>query len=780
MNSRKSVKTALLCGTMLAASATAFGAQAQQAARPAPAPGQNVIQEVVVTAQRRNERLEDVPMSVTALSSQEIARAGVTSIHELSRLTPGVQINLAGAFTQPTIRGITTLTNGTNVENNVAVYVDGFYNPNSNDINMDLANLASIQVLKGPQGTLYGRNATGGAILIDTLAPSHDWTGRIEGTYARFNDRRVSGYVSGPITEQLRFSLAGYTRDSDGYIKKADPTRPGATKGNAAPIDQRSVRFKLQGDITDDLSATVGLNYSAINDVRGILFSGFAHVPPTFPAASRAPRFGTAAFNGDNRNLVITQEATLTVAWNHSLGTLTSRTGFAHRRNKSAFDPDGTFVNAVYSWISLPQDTFQQSLDYNFTGVKNLDLLVGAQYFHDNIKTDPGVLVYTGGRLLNRNYFSQHTEAMAVYIDGTYHFNDKWSLTLGGRYSYDDKKFVFLPISANGAITPSTNPCPIPPNAPTPGTPSATCIPSFLIDTKFDTINRKFTPRAVLRYEIDPGTNVYASYTKGFRSGAYSGSGATDPRLITPTRPETVDAYEIGFKTARSRVRFDAAAFYYDYKDLNVSLSVPNPFCAPGQPCSITTLFANAPKAKIYGVDGQVTFNPIENLNVRVGAAWLHARYGDFPNANGTGVNATNTLNVSPQTQDWSDQQMARAPNFTANVGIDYTIEDVVGGRLDLAGNYNYTDSYVVNNASLYGPLFPPRANMQRFRQGAYSLVSIQATWTDPTDHYWITAFCNNLFDKTYRMISSGGTTSGDYSVPGEPQVFGVKVGYKF
>jgi len=755
--SRTGVRAALFCGSTLAAITTAFGAAAAQPPNP------NVLQEVVVTAQRRSENLENVPMSITAISPQEIARSGVTSMHELSRITPGVQINLAGAFTQPTIRGVTTLTNGTNVENNVAVYVDGFYNPNSNDINMDLANLSGIEVLKGPQGTLYGRNATGGAILITTLQPSKVYTGRIEGTYARFNDKRLSGYVSGPITDEIRFSLAGYTRDSDGYVKKADPAHPGQTNGDAAPIDQRSVRFKLQGDVTNDLTATLGLNYSAINDVRGILFSGFAHVPPTFPLASRAPRFGVAAFNGDNRNLVITQEATMTVAYNTPFGALTSHTGFAHRHNKSAFDPDGTFVNAVYSWIQLPQDTFQQALDYNITAIENLDLIVGAQYFHDSIKTDPGVLVYTGGRLLNQNYFSQHTEAMAVYIDGTYHLTDKWSVTLGGRYSYDDKKFVFLPISANGAITPS-----------------AAGIPAFTIDSKFDSINRKFTPRAVLRYEIEPRTNVYASYTKGFRSGAYSGSGAADPRLITPTRPETVNAYEVGFKTARSRLRFDAAAFYYDYKDLNVSLSVPNPFCVPGTPCSITTLFANAPKAKIYGVDGQVVFTPIDNLNIRVGAAWLHARYGDFPNANGTGVNATNTLNVSPQVQDWSDQQMARAPNFTANVGVDYTIEDVFGGKLDMSGNYNYTDSYVVNNASLYGPLFPPRADMQRFRQGAYSLVSLQVTWRDPTDHYWVTGFVNNLFDKSYRMISSGGTTSGDYSVPGEPQVYGVKVGYKF
>ncbi|CAN7492389.1 TonB-dependent receptor [Phenylobacterium sp. LjRoot219] len=774
MNSRKSVKSALLCGTVLAATATAFGAQAQQAARPAPAPGQNVIQEVVVTAQRRNERLEDVPMSITAITPQDIAKSGVTSIHELSRVTPGAQINLAGAFTQPSIRGVTTLTNGTNVENNVAIYIDGFYNPNSNDINMDLANLSGVQVLKGPQGTLYGRNATGGAILITTLEPSSVWTGKIEGTYARFNDRRLSGYVSGPISEQMRFSLAGYTRDSDGYIKKADPANPGQTKGDAAPIDQRSVRFKLQGDITDDLQATLGLNYNTMNDTRGILFSGFEHVPPTIPLAVRAPGFGTAAFNGVNRNLVITQEGTLTVRWNSDIGTLTSYTGFAHRKNKSAFDPDGTFANNVISWISLPQDTFQQAIDFNYTGIENLDLVVGGMYFHDNIKSNPGVtvLIPPAPAASTNNFFSQHTEALAFYVDGTYNFNEKWSLTLGGRYSYDDKKFVFLPINLAGNIIVA------PPN------PQVGPIPPFTVDTRFQDISRKFTPRAVLRYSIDERTNVYASYSKGFRSGAFNASGATDPRLITPTEPETITAYEVGFKMARSKVRFDMAAFYYDYKNLNVSLTVPNPFCTNPSQCSITTLFANAPKAEIYGLDGQAVFTPIENLNVRIGAAYLHARYGNFPGASGTGVNPATNLNVSPQIQDWSDKQMARAPNFSGNIGVDYTIEDVFGGSLDLAGNYNYTDSYVVNNASLYGPLFLPAnpgvAGAQRFRQGAYSLVSIQATWTDPTEHYWVTAFCNNLFDKTYRMVYSGSVSAGDYSTPAEPQVYGVKVGYKF
>jgi iron complex outermembrane receptor protein len=753
MNSRKSVKTALLCGTMLAASAAAFGAQAQEAARPAPAPRQNTIQEVVVTGQRRTQQLENVPASITAVSPQELQRSGVTNTTEINRLVAGVQINAAGFATQPAIRGITSLTNGTNIENNVAVYVDGFYTPSATDINMGLANVAGIEVLKGPQGALYGRNATGGAILITTLKPSTTLTGRFEGTYARFDDKRLSAYLSGPFTDRFRGSVAAFWRDTDGYIPKVDPADTTRTKGDAAPIKQEAVRVKLQGDLTDDLVATLGLNYSMVDDPRGILFSGFDHVPAAIPLSVRARKFGTAAFNGDNQNMVLTREATLTLEHNSSIGTLTSRTGYAQRINKLSFDPDGTFLNSVYSVGKQPQDTFQQSIDYEIKAIDKLNLIVGGLYYHDRIETENGFPLFLSGALATVNSFNQKTEAAAIYFDATYDLTDKLSLNFGGRYSYEEKKFSFVTVSGAGAV-----------------------IFPFTEDHE---IWRKFTPKATIRYEFAPRTSVYASYSQGFRSGNYNASGAPVPALLVPTRPEEITAYEVGFKTARSRMRFDTAAFYYDYTDINVSVTVPNPLCPAGQTCNAVTLFSNAKAAEVYGVDAQLTLMPIDNLNVRIGAAWVHARYTDFDNATGTGVNATNTANVSGQAQDWTDQQMARAPNFTANLGLDYDIENVFGGRLTLSGNYNYTDSYVINNASLYGPLFPPRADMQRFRQGAFSLVSIQATWHDSTDHYWVTAFANNLFDKTYRMLSSGGGF-GDYSVPGEPQVYGVKVGYQF
>src|SRR4030095_6719051 len=196
--------------------------------------------EIIITAQRRSERLEDVPMTVTALSSETLEHSGVSSIRDLTNATSGYQFNNAGSLPQPAVRGITTINAGS-YENNVAVFVDGLYQATPYIINIDLPNVSTVQILKGPQGTLYGRNATGGAILIDTITPSDEWQGKAELPYARFNDMRISGYFAGPLTERIGVSIAAYSRRSDGYIKLVDPVIPGETIGDAAPLDQDSI-----------------------------------------------------------------------------------------------------------------------------------------------------------------------------------------------------------------------------------------------------------------------------------------------------------------------------------------------------------------------------------------------------------------------------------------------------------------------------------------------------------------------------------------------------------
>jgi iron complex outermembrane receptor protein len=721
--------------------------------------------EIIVTAQRRAERLEDVPASITVVTGETLQNAGVVNMQDLGQVTAGAQVNFAGAFTQPTIRGITTLTNGNNVENNVAVYVDGFYEPSALVINADLPNLAGIEVLKGPQGTLYGRNATGGAILVNTLAPSDVLTGRAEITYARFNDKRASAYVSGPLSDNIRFGVAGYYRHTDSYIRMASPTVIGEIDGPATPIRQAAVRTKLEVDLSEKLTATLAYNLIHIDDGRTDIFTPFDHISPAVaapPLRATLPR--TASFNTTTDAPVTNHQGTLKLALATGIGTITSYTGYTDSKQHLGFDFDGTYRDTNYIDINFHQKTFQQAVDYNIDAIERVNLVIGGMYYNDNIKTDPLNRTFGGAMtLLQSTNGYVKTKSWAVYADATIQLTDAFSISAGGRYSSDRKTNLYQTFSGAGAQTANS-----------------------LVTDHWS----KFTPRVALRYELAPRTNLYASWSRGYRTGTFN---FTPPAIISQWKavePETITAYEVGVKTVQGALRFDMAGFYYDYRNLQVATLLRSPLCGaiPAPPaidtCSqFLNVYLNAPKARVYGIDGQLSLTPVENLNLRVGAAWIKATYREFPGAVGTGLDLrpnlpTTNLNVNSQQQDWSGQQMARAPELTANAGFDYTIPDGEGG-FKLAANVAYTSSYVVNSPSLYGPLAGALANKQRYRQSAYALVNASLTWTDPSGHTHITVFGRNLTDHDYYITKTGNST-GDYGTLSEPRTYGVKLGFDF
>jgi iron complex outermembrane receptor protein len=711
-------------------------------------------QEIIVTAQRRSERLESVPMAISVVSAETLERSGIVDIHDINRVAAGTQVGFGGAFTAPSIRGVTTLTNGNGVENNVAIYFDGFYEPSPVVISQDLANIASVEVLKGPQGTLYGRNATGGAILFNTLAPSSTLTGKVEATYARFDDKRVSAYISGPLAQSIRFSLAGYYRKSDGYLKLIANPLTGADRGNAAPIEQRSIRAKLEADLADGLTATLGYNYGYSDDPRANLYSPYENRSAVFPANDplTASKFGEHSYNYDLRNSVHYNQGTLTLKYVTDAADLTSRTSYSVNEAHNDLDADGSFRDLTSTRIGFEQKTFQQALDLAVKSVDRLDLLFGGLYYHDELSADPktGTSNYGPNRtLLQRTDADVLTEAVGVYVDGTYHLTDALSVNAGARYNYETKSITIGTVNGAGS----------------------TLFPL----TKRSATFRKLTPRFSVRYELAPRTNVYASWSKGFRPGTFNLSPPAAVALYQPTRPETITAYELGFKTAQRGLRFNVSGFYYDYKDLNVSTTAPNPTCGT---CGFVTLYGNAPKARIYGIDGDVTLTLAQGLTIQAGAAWLHARYQDFANATGTVVTAAGT-NLGGQSQDWSGKQMARSPNFAGNVSLNYEFE-LAGGQLALSTNANYSDSYVISNPSLFGPASGPElAGKQRFRQDSTFLVNAQVSWTDPSGHATLTVFGSNLTNESYRLTYNGGNF-GTYSSKAPPLTYGVKAAYKF
>jgi iron complex outermembrane receptor protein len=414
------------------------------------------------------------------------------------------------------------------------------------------------------------------------------------------------------------------------------------------------------------------------------------------------------------------------------------------------FDFDGTYVDLFYFKVRYQQDTFQESLDYNITSIKNLDLSIGANYYHDRINTpDPnqGLRVYSLGAFVQNSSQDQKTDSWAAYIDGTYHLTDRLSINAGARYSHDKRSMSYETLSPTGV--------------------------PFLPFTSDKDSWSAFTPRASIRYELAPRTNVYVSYSQGYRAGAYNPSGPDATGRLIPANPEKIRSYEVGFKTNGRLIRFSSALFYYDYTDLQVVVIVPDPVLGT------VSLLKNAPKAKIYGWDNELVVRPTERLTIHAGLELLHARFGHFPNATGIGVDPTNSFDIGGQTQDWTGLRMARAPDYSGNIGFDYT-QPISYGSLFFTTNLTYTSGYPVSNPSVYGPTAPAALQRkQRFLQDGFVLLSAQLSWTDPRERYTVTVFGNNLTDETYRLSYEGGAL-GDTGVLADPRTWGVRVGYKF
>lgn len=686
--------------------------------------------DIIVTAQRRAERLEDVPATVTYLAPDALVRSGVVGLTDLPKVVPGINVSRTGAFTQPTIRGVGSFITGPGLENNVAIYVDGFYLPTTVANAFDLVDIENIQVLKGPQGSLYGRNATGGAIIITTRDPSQDPAMEVKGTYARFDDIRLSFTGSTGLGDSAAFGLSAYYRETDGYVRDI------VSGADSAPIRNISIRPKLKIEPTDNFSAVLTLEYANVRDPSGLALTDYRGntaaraIDPTTPIATRPRR--------TSLNFTPTVEAEvygayLRMALDVGDVTVTSLTMHREEDTEYATDLDGSILPIFHV---VPWDQSQKTTSQELTVSKSggaFEWLVGGFFYYDNSFLKDFTVF--GANLFSP---SQKTTAASAYFDATWHATDRFSITAGARYSTERKQFIQRT--------------------------AADAVPYLDVDKTFD----GFTPRVALRYEVADGANVYASVGRGFKSGLYNTSGAD----TTPVDPEKITAYEAGFKLGRGDLRFDIAGFYYRYSDLQTTAY---DFTAGG-----VQRVLNAGSARIKGIEASVNFSATDALDLRASATYLHARYKSFTNAQdycpalaqgtlptpgsvicptGTPIGGNNAYNV-----DASGQPLSRAPDFTAAAGIDYRLP-VADGELTLSGNVYYTSK--IN--------FSPNG---RLNQPGYALVGVRATWESPDRHWSLALFGDNIFDKDY-VAGFFYQQLGDFTYYGAPATYGVTLGYK-
>ncbi|MEW9855434.1 TonB-dependent receptor [Novosphingobium sp. M1R2S20] len=713
---------------------------AQSADTPPQAADQpSVSGEILVVAQRRAERLEDVPVSVTALSQEALVRAGVSRFDDIGEISPATRIERTGIFLQPTIRGISSSAVGTGQENNVAVYVDGFYQPNPNSIGADLVNISDIQVLKGPQGTLYGRNAMGGAILINTRDPSfNDVALDMGASYGNLNDIRLRAYTSTPIGEGLAAGVSVYYRTNDGYIRDISGV-------DAAGYKTFEVRAKLKGELSNDFSFTLGYVHNYKSDPRALAFSaqseaslGQIPLPPLGPL--RTDQRDLISVDVMPKFQIFGDEGNLKLEWDTSLGKLTSYTAYAHQHGSQQLDFDATKIAYISAPSIFNRSNFNQAIDFAAQLTPVVNLIVGGNYFWDSSKTPRGE-AYIGGVLFTQQRTFLGTRAYAVYGDLTWQIGEGLYLGGGLRYSRERKtvssEYTYNLITGPGTLAPRTG-----------------------------AVFSDVTPRATLRYEVADRTNVYLSYSEGFKSGTFNTIGQNALAIITPVNPEKVKAWEVGAKTAGRAFHAEIAAYYYDYRDLQVS-SLQT---VPGTPQPVTIL-GNAGLARIYGAEASVSAAITEAFNIRAAGAYTHARYRSFPNASVQLV--VNGINVGNIEQDFSGLRLARAPDWTFNFGADYTVP-IGEGKLVMTGNASYSSKYAPTIET-----FDPQTGKPRFYQAGYIQASASIQYSIPGDNLSIGVFAENLTDKQFR-IQSTANGQATYDILSEPRTYGVRIGYKY
>jgi iron complex outermembrane receptor protein len=738
------------------ASAEAADRQAQSSA---------TLSEVIVTAQRRSQRLEEVPISVTALAGEDLDKLGIRNLRDLQTVVPSFLMSSSGVFTQLAIRGVTSTALGPGIENNIAVYVDGIYEPDSSALGSDFANVTAVQVLKGPQGTLYGRNATGGALLVNTYEPSADHP-IIEASagYGNLNDRRFRTYLGVPVAKGLSVGVGAYYRANDGYVKNINGS-------DAAKFSETDIRVKLKWDPTDTLSFILGYNYFYKSDPLTGAFTELAYSPLGLPVGPLfTNQIDHVSMDPNPVFTVLMNETTFRAKWTTDYGTFTSHTAYTDERPHFDNDWDGTMVHAQQIPATFVRHTFIQQLDYYVKPIDELEIQAGGLYFKDQSSNEAEVYltlppVLPTFSLFQHTNVAMRTTAYAGYVDATWEAIPHLFLNAGVRYSKDERTVFGYYIDAASFIKASTPSYPI--LAPT----TSASFPAT-------------TPRATIRYEFAPRSNVYFSYSKGFKSGTFNTVGANVLALTTPVQPEHVTAYEVGFKTAQGPYRFETAAFYYDYKNLQVNALTTDPTSG-----RILVLLANAAAARIWGLEASGAWAVTPDFNLRAGLAYTNARYQSFPAASVALPYPTNNPTSvvtavppggmpgisgapgSPLTEDFSGLRIARAPDWTANIGGDYTIPLSVG-KLLIAGNVAYTSAYAPLSEA-YNPI----TGAPYYYNDGYVLANASMDWI--IDKYTVGVWVNDIGNTRFPIVNQA-DSFGYRKVLSSPRTFGVRVNYAY
>ena len=746
------IKTVSTCsGALLLASGSA-AAIAQAAPPPAEqiptvqsptADAPQGVGDIVVTARRQNESLHNVPLTVVAQTGEQLARSGITNLREINIAVPGLVFTQQGPFAQPNLRGISTSVTGPGADSPIAIYLDGIYQTNQQGNVFDLPDVERVEVLKGPQGTLFGRNATGGAISIITRAPNLTKSegsfeideGAFVGSDAKTSNHLIAkGFASTPLSDTLAVGLAGSYENVPGYLTN------GLTGGRAGHISSFVVRGKLRWEPAPNFRVLATAYASRRNDGTAVSMVpvGGVTVGSQYPDTIYDPRpwhTTSELKNSQGTSTTDSRGGSLKVEVDVGrFGTLSSLTGYTYVNGLIREDIDGTYSPTCLQAFACitpyvvhygPSKTWQQEFNFSSKKLGRISFVSGLFLYRDNSHIASLVnQTLVGGVPEGVAPFYNHarvlSKAIAGYGEATWDATDSLHLIGGIRYSWENKDGV-------GSVL---------------GGP----LFNFGGHPHWDS----WTPRASIRYDISNKANVYFTYSQGFKSGVLESVNLSN----NVAKPEKLTSYEGGFKYTSSRVGFNLSAFYYDYKDIQIQFYE-----------GLAEVLGNAASARIYGVDVDTSVRVSPDLTLRLAGSWLpHANYRDFTDgvAFAFPITATGLQQIDI---DASGTRVLKSPKFSGNATVTYNHE-FEAGKIDANFTLYHSSSY---RWDLLG----------RFKTRSYVTLGARAGYSPEGSRFRFGIYGKNLTNRAY-ITATSTSAEADEGVYAPPREIGVSVGYKF
>ena len=743
------------------------------------------IGDIVVTAQKRAENVQDIPIAISAVSSEYLQARGIASIDTLGSVAPNVKFERAPSsktISQISIRGSVTINPAITWEPAVGLYMDGVYIAKAQGSIFDVADLERVEILRGPQGTLYGRNALAGAVNLITKKPKGELAGSAEVSYGNYNAWKAKASLDLPQMGIFSAKVSGQMSKRDGLVQiTANPFPAAFLAGKPSlsqidTVDSKSALIQVRAQLSDTVTADYSFDYNKQKQLPPFaqLLRVNRNGDPRDIFDPKSPSYiGVAPLNlYANPNRVTTASVDGAAyersrAYGHAL-TLTADLGSAELKSITSYrnlawadglDLDGSPLNIAFTQRITDYDAFSQEVQLAGNAMDDrLAYVVGAFYFAEKAET-LGPQAFFGlfgpaGSYFQSDYGS-HTDAYALYSQLDYKLTDALKLTLGGRYTHE-KKDVRRYFAAGSPLVKVLD-------LPYGGVPDASY--------------NNFSPAVTLSYEASDKVNLYGRFAQGFKSGGFNGETNVffDPKapagcplglteLCQPYRPEKVDSYELGIKTKMldNRLILNLAAFYDRHKDIQLSI-----FTAAGAASSVVR---NAASARIQGLEVEAIARPTDALTINASLATLSAKYLSYTDA---GADVSNNRAV-PHT-----------PKFTAGLGVDWRVVEGDWGKLNINGDLNHVSGYFTFPYALRTPTASDQ-NAYNTRSKGRTIVNLRAALSDfdlggvKTElSAWVRNLGNEKNPSNFIDFGPGfgGLTLGYFP---DPRTYGVTFGVRF